>query len=290
MTSSSGSRCWESGWFRALIDLPPDSVPRDVYFRYSLEPPRRFVYLSPAVEQLTRHTPADFYADAALCFRLFDRDGRRALKQAARARRPLAQSLQLRRDHVVTAVLVQTVAVVRNRRVVAVEGVIRVNPSGVDASTQGGGECPPSRPGLRVALDQSLPIQQRLTALLVEVHSLLHNALPNVSTGALPIVRLGDLVFDEVRMTAEESGERIALTGKELLLLRYLLQRRDRIVTREQLLTEVWGHAYTGDDRTVDVHISRLRRKLPSLRARLVAIKNVGYRLEAREEQESVAV
>jgi DNA-binding response OmpR family regulator len=46
------------------------------------------------------------------------------------------------------------------------------------------------------------------------------------------------------------------------------------------LLTDVWNYSYAGDDRTVDVHISRLRRKLPSLRPHLVAIKQVGYRLD----------
>ena len=65
-----------------------------------------------------------------------------------------------------------------------------------------------------------------------------------------------------------------------MLVLRYLLKRPGRVVTRQQLLTDVWGYRYTGDDRTVDVHISRLRRKLPSLGNRLVAIKHVGYRLD----------
>jgi DNA-binding response OmpR family regulator len=52
------------------------------------------------------------------------------------------------------------------------------------------------------------------------------------------------------------------------------------VVTRQQLLTDVWGYTYLGDDRTVDVHISRLRHKLRSLGSRLIAIRHVGYRLD----------
>jgi DNA-binding response OmpR family regulator len=64
------------------------------------------------------------------------------------------------------------------------------------------------------------------------------------------------------------------------MVLRYLLERRGRVVRREQLLADVWSYQYMGDDRTVDVHMSRLRRKLPSLKGRLVALRNIGYRLD----------
>jgi DNA-binding response OmpR family regulator len=90
-------------------------------------------------------------------------------------------------------------------------------------------------------------------------------------------------VLDEDGLTVSEEGREVALTPREVLLLRYLLQRPGRVVTRPQLLTVVWGWQYTGDDRTVDVHVSRLRRKLPSLTGRLVAIRNVGYRLDLEE-------
>jgi DNA-binding response OmpR family regulator len=94
----------------------------------------------------------------------------------------------------------------------------------------------------------------------------------------------GEVTLDEYGLTVTEAGRVVALTTREVLLLRYLLQRGGRIVTREQLLTDVWGRNYTGDDRTVDVHVSRLRRKLPSLGGRLVAIRNIGYRLDADDE------
>jgi two-component system phosphate regulon response regulator PhoB len=94
---------------------------------------------------------------------------------------------------------------------------------------------------------------------------------------------IGDISLDMERMTVTMAGKRVELTSRELLLLRYLAQRRGRVVTRQQLLQDVWGYQYGGDDRTVDVHVSRVRRKLPPLRAFLRAVKHVGYRLEAAE-------
>jgi DNA-binding response OmpR family regulator len=96
-----------------------------------------------------------------------------------------------------------------------------------------------------------------------------------------PILRAGDVAIDVDRLTVTLAGEPVALTSRELMVLRYFFQRAGRVVTRAQLLTDVWGHRYTGDDRTVDVHISRLRRKLPPLATRLLAVKHVGYRLAA---------
>jgi DNA-binding response OmpR family regulator len=94
------------------------------------------------------------------------------------------------------------------------------------------------------------------------------------------LLRCGEVALDTERLTVSENGRGVTLTSRELMVLRYLLQRPGRVVTRAQLLTDVWGYSYTGDDRTVDVHVSRLRRKLPSLVSRLVTIKHVGYRID----------
>ena len=70
-----------------------------------------------------------------------------------------------------------------------------------------------------------------------------------------------------------------ALTAKEFLLLEYLLQHRGRVLSRDLLLTDVWGYRYTGGTRTVDVHVRRLREKLPLLATALVTVKQFGYKL-----------
>ena len=69
------------------------------------------------------------------------------------------------------------------------------------------------------------------------------------------------------------------LTAKEFLLLQYLLQHRGRVLSRDLLLGDVWGYRYTGGTRTVDVHVRRLREKLPILVEALVTVKQFGYKL-----------
>jgi len=89
-------------------------------------------------------------------------------------------------------------------------------------------------------------------------------------------------VIDLERHAVEVDGEEVKLTAKEFLLLQYLLEHRGRVLSRDLLLTDVWGYQYTGGTRTVDVHIRRLREKLPFLSDAIVTIKQFGYRLEDR--------
>lgn len=259
-------------WFRSLLDSADD-----VYFRYSLAPARGFVYVSPSVRTLTGYEPQALTDDPALCLGLIAREDRRRLRQILRAHRGMTTTLRLVRDQTTLPIQVRTVAVVRSRRVVAIEGVVRLAPTsdgGADASAN-------AQPSDAVATPQ------RLAALMYEVHSLLHRVLPE----HLPPVRaprqvvcLGELELDLERLTVTEGSRPVSLTGRETMVLRYLLTRPGRIVTRTQLLTDVWGYSYTGDDRTIDVHVSRLRRKLPSLASRLVAVKNLGYRIDMDDE------
>jgi DNA-binding response OmpR family regulator len=72
----------------------------------------------------------------------------------------------------------------------------------------------------------------------------------------------------------------LRLTAKEFLLLRYLIEHRGRVLSRDLLLSDVWGYRYTGGTRTVDVHVRRLREKLPLLQTALATIKQFGYKLD----------
>ena len=76
------------------------------------------------------------------------------------------------------------------------------------------------------------------------------------------------------------NGREVKLTAKEFLLLQYLLEHKGRVLSRDILLEDVWGYRYTGGTRTVDVHVRRLREKLPVLVDALVTIKQFGYKLE----------
>ena len=93
-------------------------------------------------------------------------------------------------------------------------------------------------------------------------------------------IKLGSLVMDLERHTVVDGGQEVKLTAKEFLLLQYLLQHRGRVLSRDVLLGDVWGYRYTGGTRTVDVHVRRLREKLPVLVDALVTVKQFGYKLD----------
>jgi len=92
-------------------------------------------------------------------------------------------------------------------------------------------------------------------------------------------LRYGPISIDVERHQVSLDGEEVRLTAKEFLLLQYLVQHRGRVLSRDLLLSDVWGYQYTGGTRTVDVHIRRLREKLPPLADAIETIKQFGYKL-----------
>lgn len=85
------------------------------------------------------------------------------------------------------------------------------------------------------------------------------------------------VTIDESSYTAKVHNRTLDLTYKEFELLRFLAAHPDRVFTREQLLSEVWGYDYFGGTRTVDVHVRRLRAKLGEFDALIGTVRNVGY-------------
>ena len=92
-------------------------------------------------------------------------------------------------------------------------------------------------------------------------------------------LQFGPIVVDLGRHIVTHDGKGVELTAKEFLLLQYLMEHRGRVLSRDLLLGDVWGYQYTGGTRTVDVHVRRLRQKLPSLVMGLVTVKQFGYKL-----------
>jgi DNA-binding response OmpR family regulator len=92
-------------------------------------------------------------------------------------------------------------------------------------------------------------------------------------------LRYGSITIDADRHNVALDGREVKLTAKEFLLLQYLVQHKGRVLSRDLLLTDVWGYHYTGGTRTVDVHIRRLREKLPPLSDAIETIKQFGYKL-----------
>lgn len=92
------------------------------------------------------------------------------------------------------------------------------------------------------------------------------------------------LHLDPARHEVRVEGQEVTLTAKEFGLLEQLLRNQGRVLTRDILLNSVWGYDYHGTTRTVDVHVRRLRQKLPLLEHAILSIKSLGYKL--REDHE----
>lgn len=107
------------------------------------------------------------------------------------------------------------------------------------------------------------------------------DGLPAVDSAT--VLSAGDLVLNITRHTANLGDRKLALKPKEFSLLALLMSGRNRVFTRDQILERIWGFDWVGDNRTVDVHVRRLREKIeadPSDPARIVTVRGVGYRFE----------
>ncbi len=89
------------------------------------------------------------------------------------------------------------------------------------------------------------------------------------------------LVVNFTAHVVEVDGKRIDLSPKERDLLFYLVRNRNIALTRETLITHVWGYDFYGDDRTLDTHIKLLRKQLGNYHEWIVTVRGVGYRFEA---------
>ncbi len=131
--------------------------------------------------------------------------------------------------------------------------------------------------GLDIGADDYLAKPFSPNELVARVRALMRRS----KRGGAPaeMLTFGQIVMDLSQHTVEDAGRDVKLTAKEFLLLQYLLEHRGRVLSRDLLLGDVWGYRYTGGTRTVDVHVRRLREKLPALVDALVTVKQFGYKL-----------
>lgn len=94
-------------------------------------------------------------------------------------------------------------------------------------------------------------------------------------------LKFGGLVIDISGRTVTVDGVATQMTPKEYELLFYLAKNRGIALSRERLITEVWGYDYFGDDRTLDTHIKMLRQNLGKYRNLIITLRSMGYKFEA---------
>lgn len=106
------------------------------------------------------------------------------------------------------------------------------------------------------------------------------SAIVKRAGGGSDAVSIGDLTVDFTARRVTIAGEELTLSPKEYELLFYMVRNRGIALTRERLISEVWGYDFYGDDRTLDTHIKLLRRSLGDYASRITTLRGVGYRFE----------
>jgi DNA-binding response OmpR family regulator len=133
--------------------------------------------------------------------------------------------------------------------------------------------------GLEVGADDYVTKPFSIKELLARIRAHLRRAAKQVVP--LESFTFGDVDLNFKKHTARKGGQALDLSAREFEILHYLIQRRGEIVTRDQLLDEVWGYDRSPVTRTVDNHIARLRQKIepaPSDPQHIITVHRIGYR------------
>lgn len=131
--------------------------------------------------------------------------------------------------------------------------------------------------GLDSGADDYMPKPFGMMELVSRVRALLRRAAKPAAEDKL--FTAGPLAVDVKRRAVTVDGEPVILTYKEFELLCYLLENRGVVLSRDQILTKIWDYNYSGETRTVDVHIRTLRQKLGDAGTLIETVRGVGYRL-----------
>ena len=115
--------------------------------------------------------------------------------------------------------------------------------------------------------------------LMMRINAIMKRVRPNQDEGR-KVLRVEGLVIDFTGRTVEVDGRRVDLSPKEYDLLFYMASNKNIALTRETLITNVWGYDFYGDDRTLDTHIKLLRKSLGPYSKLIVTLRGVGYRFE----------
>ncbi len=137
--------------------------------------------------------------------------------------------------------------------------------------------------GLEFGADDYISKPFGIRELMARIKAVLRryeNIVPERTSTSEHILKIDDLEINIERHQVTVNGKNVELTLKEFELLSYLAEKRGHVVTRDQLLDEVWGIEYAGETRTVDVHIRYLRKKLGDEDKYIETVRGKGYKLK----------
>lgn len=116
--------------------------------------------------------------------------------------------------------------------------------------------------------------------LMMRVSAILKRSATSSVPSEGDVVTIRDMVVDFTARQVSIKGEKLSLSPKEYDLLFYMVRNRGIALTREKLISDVWGYDFFGDDRTLDTHIKLLRKSLGDYADRITTLRGVGYRFE----------
>jgi two-component system alkaline phosphatase synthesis response regulator PhoP len=134
--------------------------------------------------------------------------------------------------------------------------------------------------GLDAGADDYVAKPFGMMELLSRIRAVLRRVTPSqAESEENQVMRVGQLTLDPGRHMVRIDGREVNLTLKEFAVLHMLMTRHGAVVTRDELLQQVWGYDYGGETRTVDVHVGTLRQKLGDCSGYVETVRGIGYRL-----------